>query len=154
MTDSSTKQNTQPFQIRVSNHFVGEVTDGKFKKKIKFSKHALRTPPALALSVESLNQAEQVGAREIEIADLESGRVYSCSIEYFKQYAFPVQRGGFEPQMALVLQRFDVTSPLEITSHALKSGEVRFNPGNGKRTRTPRGVRVVSPRQLLFKGMG
>jgi hypothetical protein len=153
MTDSSTNQNTQPYQIRISNHHVGDVIDGKFKKRIKFSKHALRTPPALALSVESPNQAEQVGAREIEITDIESGRVYSCSIEYFKQYAFPVRRGGFEPQLALVLQRFDVTSPLEISSRALKPGEVKRNPGNGKRTRNPRGVRLVSPRQLLFKGM-
>lgn len=101
MQDCSTIQGAQTYQIRVSNRYIGEVENGKFKKRIQFSKHALHTPPALALSIESLRQAEQFGAREIEITDLESGRVFVCTIEHFKRYGFPVQRGGFEPQLAL-----------------------------------------------------
>lgn len=153
MSNCSTKQNPNSYQIRVAGRHVGQVASGIFKKSILGSRHILHKPPAIALSVESLTQAEHVGAHEIEITDKESGRVYSCSIEHFKEFAFPIQRGGFEPQLALPIGRFDVTSPLEYSSRALKNGEIKHGPGNGKRTRNPRGVRLESPRQLLFKGM-
>lgn len=153
MTNCSTKQNPDIFQIHVAGRHVGEVTGGIFKKSILGSRHILRKPPALALSVESLTQAEQVGASEIQITDTESGRVYSCSIEFFKGNSFPIQRGGFEPQLALPIGKFDVTSPLEYSSRALKRDEVRQTKWSGKRRRNPRGVRLESPRQLLFKGM-
>ena len=91
---------------------MGEVENGKFKKRIQFSKHALHTPPALALSVESIIQAERFGAQEIEITDVESGRVYSCSLEHFNRYSWKIQRGGFEPQRALALERWSVSLPI------------------------------------------
>ncbi len=154
MSNCSTSPEIPTFQIRIANHSVGEVTGDKFKKEIQFSRHALRKPPALALSTESLTQAEQVGAREIQITDKESGRVYSCSIDHFKENAFPIQRGGFEPQLALPIGKFDVVSPLDYSSRASRRGEITHKRGNGKRTRNPRGVRLESPRQMLFKGMG
>lgn len=133
MSNCSTNQKAQTYQVRVSNHRIGEVTGGKFKKRIQFSRHALRTPPALALSVESLRQAEQFGAREIEITDLESGRVYSCTLEYFYQYSWQIQRGGFEPQRALALERWAVTvteqSPRGVSTTSVQ-------PAYGKPTAT------------------
>jgi len=132
---------------------VGDVTSGVFKKNILGSRHILRKPPAIALSVESLTQAEQFGASEVQITDTESGRVYSCSIEFFKGNSFPIQRGGFEPQLALPIGKFDVTSPLEYSSRTLKNGEIKYKKWSGKHKRNPRGVRLESPRQLLFKGM-
>ncbi len=153
MSNCSTIPDIQTFQIRTANRHIGEVIGNKFKKEIQFSRHALRTPPALALSIESLTQAEQVGATEIQITDKESGRVYSCSIDHFKKNSFLIQRGGFEPQLALLLDRFDITSPLDYSSRVLKCGEVKHQPGNGKRIRNPRGVRLESPRQMLLKGM-
>lgn len=153
MDDSSIKTNPDSYQIRVAGRHVGDVVSGVFKKSISGSRHMLHKPPALALSVESLTQAEQAGASEIYITDKESGCVYSCSIDHFKENSFPIQRGGFEPQLALMLARFDVTSPLDYSSRALKCGEVKHQPGNGKRIRNPRGVRLESPRQMLLKGM-
>ncbi len=153
MENFSTQSSHRAYQIRVAGRHVGEVAGGVFKKSILGSRHILRKPPAIALSVESLRQAEQVGASEIQITDTESKRVYSCTIEHFKEFSFPIQRGGFEPQLALPIGRFDVISPLEYSSRALKNGEIKNSPGNGKRTRNPRGMRLESPRQLLFKGM-
>lgn len=148
MSDCSTKK------ILVSGRIVGEVADGLFKKNISGSRHILHSPRAIALSVESLTEAEHAGAREIQINDKETGRVYSCSVDEFREKSFPIQRGGFEPQLALPLDKFNVTSPLDYSSRTAKQGEVRHEPGNGKRTRNPRGVRLESPRQMLFKGMG
>lgn len=147
MSDCSTKK------IFTSGRVVGKVVGDVFKKNIFGSRHILHKPCAIALSVESLNQAEKVGAHEIQITDKETGALYACPFERFKEYAFPIQRGGFEPQMALTLDRFDVTSPLDYSSRALKQGEIKHTPCNGKRTRNPRGVQLESPRQLLFKGM-
>lgn len=140
-------------KIIVSNRYVGDVSSGVFRKSIKGSRHILRTPPAICLSVDSLRQAEQCGAREIQVADTESGRVYSSTVEHFKRFSFDVQRGGFEAQRGLSLERWSLTETLKITSHAAKRGEVRRKAGNGQRVRNPRGVARVSPRQLLFKGM-
>lgn len=147
MSDCSTKR------IFTSGRVVGEVVGEVFKKNISGSRHILHKPRAIALSVESLTQAEKVGAHEIQITDKESGDLYTCPLDRFKEHAFPIQRGGFEPQMALPLDRFDVTSPLDYSSRALKQGEIKHTPSNGKRTRNPRGERRESPRQLLFKGM-
>ena len=115
MSNDSTKIKEKPYHLQVANRFVGEVEDGKFKKRIQFSKHALHTPPALALSVESLVQAERFGAQEIEITDLESGRVFLCTLEHFKRYSWQLQRGGFEPQRAMALDRWTVTAPITYT---------------------------------------
>jgi dissimilatory sulfite reductase (desulfoviridin) alpha/beta subunit len=115
MADNSTK-------IYVGTRFVGEVQTGKFKKRIEFSRHALRTPPALALSVESLRQAENFGACEIEITDKESARVFACTIEHFKRYSWELHRGGFEPQRAMALERWTLVKGGRIKSSGGKSG--------------------------------
>lgn len=135
MSDCSTDLTPDSFQIRVAGCKVGEVASGVFRKSISGSRHILRKPRALALSIESLKQAEQVGAVEIEITDKESRKVYSCSVEHFKEHAFPIQRGGFEPQLALLIGDFDITSPLEYQSRAVV-GAV-YNIGGETFTRIP-----------------
>ena len=69
----------------------------------------MRQPRAIALSVESLRQAEAFGAHDIEIKDTESGIIYSCSVLHFKRFCFDLQRGGYEAQKALPLDRFNFT---------------------------------------------
>ncbi len=97
------------YSIIVSGRYVGKVDGDTFKKSIKGSKHILRTPRAIALSVESLAQAEQAGAQKIEVKDKESGLVYSCTVTHFRQYAFDLQRGGYESQKALCLSSWNVS---------------------------------------------
>ncbi len=153
MQNNNTQSNPESYQIRVSGRLVGEVTNGIFKKTISGSRHILRKPPAIALSVESLQQAERVGAHDIQITDIDLGCVYACTLQHFKSHAFPLQRGGFEPQLALRLELFDVSSPLEIKSHAPKPGEIKRKAGNGQRVRNLFDLTPLSPRQLVFKGM-
>lgn len=90
--------------VYANGRVVGKVQAGAFRKSIDFSKHALRYPPALALSVDSLQQAKRAGAEAIEIYDRETGRVYSCAITHFMRYSFELQRGGYERQRALPLR--------------------------------------------------
>ena len=115
-------------RIFVSGRYVGKVDGDTFKKFITGSKHILRTPRAIALSVESLTQAEQAGAREIAITDTESGLVYRASFAHFRRYSFELQRGGFEPQRALTLNRWNVTGGKTPEYHAAptpRAAEVR-----------------------------
>jgi hypothetical protein len=102
--------------IKVGGRVIGEVANGVFTKTIQGSRHMLKNPPAIALAVEALEQAIALGATSIQITDAESGRIYSCTIEHFQQFSFKVQRGGFEPQLGMRLERFDVVSPIEYTS--------------------------------------
>ena len=145
MQDCSTIQEKGTNQIRISNRYVGEVEDGKFKKRIQFSKHALHTPPALALSVETIVQAERFGAREIEIIDLESGRVYSCTLEHFKRYSWQLQRGGFEPQRAMALDRWTVTAPITFTQ-----ASANVYQSNQTALLTVPAIKKAEPVQLSF----
>ena len=103
------KYSTKPNPVYAGGHVVGHVNDGKFCKSIKGSKHILHTPRAIALSVDSLRQAETLGAKTIEIRDKESKLIYRATIEHFKRFCFELRRGGFEPQKALVLDRWDVS---------------------------------------------
>lgn len=153
MENCSIDSNPSSIPIRVAGRHVGEVVQGVFQKTIVGSRHILRLPPSIALSVESLEQAEEAGARDIQIRDNETGRLYMCTVEHFRRRAFPIQRGGFEPQLALLLEEFDISAPLELVSRAPRRGEIKRKPGNGKRVRNPRGMVLGSPRQMVFKGM-
>jgi hypothetical protein len=39
----------------------------------------------------------------IIVEDVESGLIYECPTEVFANHAFEIQRGNFEPQLALTL---------------------------------------------------
>jgi hypothetical protein len=100
--------NNTNVKIFVSGRVVGNVSNGIFSKRIKTA-HMLHTPPAIALSAESLAQAIDAGAHSISITNIETGRVYTCDIAHFKHYAFDLQRRDYESQKALPLERWDVT---------------------------------------------
>lgn len=105
--------------IYSNEKLVGKVSKGKFKRRIKFSIHALRKPPALALSLEVLRQIEQAGTKEIELTDIESGRIFNTMLENFYLYAIPIHRGNFGRQLALPLNRWGILT---------KDGKVKNSP--------------------------
>jgi hypothetical protein len=128
-------------EVFVGSRRVGAVVGKVFRKQIKFSKHALRTPPALALSNSSLAQAERLGATSIEITDTENGIAYRADIVHFRRFAFDLQRGGFEPQKALVLDRWSVTGGNPPGNH-------RMRIDVGERVPMKRTVHEAEPIQL------
>lgn len=141
---------TPKSKIFAGSRVVGEVTGGVFKKTVSGSVHFLRKPPAIALDVDSIRQAREYGAVSIQITDRETGREYSCDLEYFDRHSFALNR-GFGDQRAMPLDRWVVT--MDIESKAAKRGEVRQRAGTGERVRNERGAANVSPSQLVFKGL-
>lgn len=111
-------------KIWAGGRVVGEVAKGTFRKSVKSSTGFLHSPPAIALSVDSLNQAESVGASVIEVKDKETGRVYACTVTHFRTYAFDLQRGGYEAQKALPLSYWNVSGGTVTNTPApMKSAE-------------------------------
>lgn len=107
--------------ICVSGKTIGEVIDDVFVKRIKFSKHTLRTPHAIAFDVSTLDDAERAGATIAEIHDVETGHTYTATMELIRSKGFPVRR-GFGNQWALTMnywQRNGVQSEAERQAESL-----------------------------------
>ena len=86
---------------------VGRVNGIWFVKTITGSKHLLRTPPALAFDVSTLDDAEAAGAVAVAVTDCETGRTYRQRIDTIRRYGFEVRR-GFGRQIALPLTAYAI----------------------------------------------
>jgi len=78
------------------------------KKRARGSAHMLRQPPAWAIDSQILEQAQRDGAREVEITDTETGRIYRAAIDAFDLHGFRFNRGfGDQVGLALNYWRFE-----------------------------------------------
>lgn len=69
-----------------------EVQTATLIKYVVGSRHKLLQPPAWALDVDVLKQAEALGAKMVEIRDTESGCSYRATIEQIKHKGFYFDR--------------------------------------------------------------
>jgi len=63
----------------------------------------LRKPPAWCISKQAFCEEVLSRTNKIIIEDTESGATYECLTAVFAEHAFEIQRGNFEPQLALTL---------------------------------------------------
>jgi hypothetical protein len=68
----------------------------------------LRKPPAWCISKEAFCEEVLPNTENIIIEDVESGLIYECATKVFAERAFEIQRGNFEPQLALTLNYWEV----------------------------------------------
>lgn len=104
------KQNKQlgiPIYRSDGRAIVGRVEGDTFKKRLRSTVHQLRRPPAWAADLDTLDQAQAVGATRVEIKDLDTGRIFSADLADFYRYGVRVTR-GHGVQLALVLGRWSV----------------------------------------------
>ncbi|HHX43149.1 MAG TPA: hypothetical protein GX714_04070 [Chloroflexi bacterium] len=100
-------------QVCAQGKAVGRVgRDAIFRKSVRGSRHALRKPPAWALDIDSLLEAERLGATMVEIRDCESGLRYRASVERIWRHGITIDRGHGR-QVALPLSRWTVWRPGE-----------------------------------------
>ena len=97
-----TTKNRIPIYIAGKKRPVGHVEGDVFHKNIRFSEHALRRPPAIAFDVQSLEDAEQAGARRVHVRDTETNTVYKSTMSQIWRAGFDLDR-GFGKQRALIL---------------------------------------------------
>ena len=93
--------------VRAQGKVVGYLQDHTFVKRVQGSKHMLRKPPAWCISKQAFIEQVVPHAEKIIVEDIESGRFYECGTEVFAEHAFEIQRGNFEPQLALTLNYWE-----------------------------------------------
>lgn len=103
------KSNSKSLPVYAGGRVVGQVRNGTFHKSIA-ANHYLRVPPAIAFSLESLSQAERAGASRVEVKDRDTGTIYRATIAHIREHGFPLNRAGFEPQIALALDGWTRTT--------------------------------------------
>jgi len=94
--------------IKAHGKIIGYLRDHTFIKRVRGSKHMLRKPPAWCISKEAFCEQIMSSTENIIVEDIESGLVYECPTEVFAEHAFEIQRGNFEPQLALGLKNWTV----------------------------------------------
>ena len=88
--------------LTVDGRNIGVVRDGAYVKYVNGCKHKLRKPPAWAVTKSAIDQIRNE-VNIIIIHDNDDGKEWSVSMETFLDKSFTICRGGFEPQLALVL---------------------------------------------------
>ena len=67
----------------------------------------LRKPPGWCISKQAFIEEVMPRAEVIIVEDMENGSIYECRTEIFAEHAFEIQRGNFEPQLALTLNYWE-----------------------------------------------
>jgi len=100
----------QKTPIFVNSVVVGHV-DGKwFIKRIYGSKHFLKSPRAIALDITSLEDAENAGAEQVFVTDIDTGKQYRAPIQRIFEKGIKIDR-GFNLQLALLMDDWETTDP-------------------------------------------
>lgn len=100
-------------RIYAQGKLVGRVEGNTFFKTIR-KKHLLKVPPAIAIDVDSLEQAERAGATRVEINIRETSEVFEATIAHIKKLGWEFDR-GWGKQIGL----------------SLDGGWIRRKPGGG-----------------------
>ena len=91
---------------------VGKIVDDTLEKTVSSKKHMLRNPPSWGYDVDIIDKAMKAGVKFLKIHDVETGNVYTTSMEKFRTYSFKQNR-GYGPQSFLPISRWDVSAPKE-----------------------------------------
>jgi len=104
--------------VYAQGRVVGQVRGGVFHKTVRGSTHMLRRPPAWALDVGSLLEAERLGAKSVQLHDTESGNRYHASVAQIRRQGFTFDRGHGR-QVGMALNLWTVTRPGEVQAEQL-----------------------------------
>jgi len=107
-TNNNTSSHPVNAPVRAQGKIIGYRKDHTFIKHVIGSKHMLRKPLGWCISKEAFFEQILPNTENIVVEDIESGLVYECPTEVFAEQAFEIQRGNFEPQLALGLKAWTV----------------------------------------------
>jgi hypothetical protein len=93
--------------VKAQGKIIGYLQDHTFTKRVQGSKHMLRKPPGWCISKQAFIEEVMPQAKRIIVEDMENGSIYECRTEVFAENAFEIQRGNFEPQLALTLNYWE-----------------------------------------------
>lgn len=97
---------------------VGYVQAGVFRKQVKGSCHILRKPSAWAFGIDSLDEAERLGAGRVELYDTETATTYEADLARIRTKGIAIDRGR-GPQLALKLEEWLSAREISRTANGL-----------------------------------
>jgi hypothetical protein len=100
-------------KIYVFGKPVGKVENGVFYKVVDSAVHFLKIPPAICVDKRSLEQAEEIGATEIEIFDKRNKITYHTTAKFLRKNAIDINR-GYGEQYALAIDKWTIKDPHQI----------------------------------------
>ena len=80
-------------------------------KQVDSERHRLRKPPGYALECSTFDEARAAGVTVVEIHERDTGQTLTATIDAFERHGLRLTRGGFAPQIALPLSRWQVRDP-------------------------------------------
>lgn len=95
-------------RTKYGHKVIGQVSGQCYEKKLK-STGILRNPPAIALSVGELHQAEAAGAKFLRVQATDTGETFAIDLAMFRYFSFPVDR-GYGRQIGCTLDHFGKTA--------------------------------------------
>lgn len=103
---SSTKRRAA--QVRLTNmqgKTCGTLDGDTLYKTVSSAKHRLRIPPAWALDLDHIEQAEQHGVLWVQLHDTDDSSTWRASLADFRTYGYRLDR-GHGVQLALTLDHW------------------------------------------------
>lgn len=98
--------------FRVKGQVYGVLFGDVLRRTAQASRHFLRKPPAICIDLQTLELAEDAGARKVEVVDTESGRIYRADVQTIHRYGRKMNR-GYGLQIALALGRWALNDPAQ-----------------------------------------
>lgn len=92
---------------------IGRVFDDALHKTVHGSEHFLQVPPAIAVDVKAVHQAQNAGAHIVEVLDAETKIIYSTTIAILWKHGIHINR-GHSPQIALPFKWWAQLNPAQI----------------------------------------
>jgi hypothetical protein len=96
--------------IYVGRQVVGHVLGDTFRKTVHSERHLLEKPRAWCFDIQSLRDAEAVGARCVELQDQDTDQTYMASIARIWELGFELDRGHGH-QIGLILEQWEIERP-------------------------------------------
>lgn len=79
-------------------------------KKLRGSRHFLRTVPGVAVDAQVIDKAESLGCVMVKVIDQETGTVYTTCLDSFRKHG-ALRNWGWGPQIALSFCWWDQSGP-------------------------------------------
>lgn len=111
MTDNNTNSVLVNTCKKIHNYrgqVTGTVRDGVYYRTLA-SNHILRVPPAIAISIDVIEQLKNLKVEKLEFVNRDSKTIYRSSLAHFVNNGFIIDRGA-GVQFALPLAEFDIES--------------------------------------------
>lgn len=96
--------------IQRNHRKIGEVVGQTFIKEVRGSRHLFHRLDAWAIDRRAWEEAKGLGARRIEVRDVEEGRVYGVEAGVFDENAVGIEFGEHGAQLALPRFMWEVLS--------------------------------------------